>query len=90
MQRLRLAAVLVLAVLLAAQLTLHHHSLFPEPGTAAPTVCSVCAFGADSSTLPTPLFATILVILGVVAFTRDNPRAVVMPLATAGRAPPRG
>lgn len=85
-----MAAVLVLAVLLAAQLTLHNHSLFPESGTAAPTVCSVCAFGADSGTLPTPLFATILVILGMVALTRDNPRVVVVLLASAGRAPPRG
>jgi hypothetical protein len=90
MHRLRLAAVLVLAVLLAAQLTLHQHPLIPEQGGAAAPFCSICAFSADPGALDTPLFATILVVLGMVARTRDNPLAAVVSLATAGRAPPQG
>lgn len=90
MHRLRLAAVLVLAVLLAARLTLHNHSLIPETGGAAPMACAVCVFGADPGALDTPLFATVLVVLGLVAATRDNPVAAVVQIATAGRAPPVG
>lgn len=90
MRRVRLAAVLVLALLLVAQLTLHNHSLIPEAGGAAPLVCSVCVFGADPGSLLTLLFATILVVLGLVAIPRDRPVAVVLSLAAAGRAPPVG
>jgi hypothetical protein len=88
MHRLRVAAVVVFAVLLAAQLTLHNHSLIPEGGAGNPVVCSVCAFGADGGTFPTPLFAA-MVFLGLVAVRTHAiaPSAVLVP--TAGRAPPR-
>ena len=89
MHRLRVAAVIVFAVLLAAQLTLHNHSLIPEGGGAPPLACSVCAFGADRTTLVTPLFAAALVLLGLVAVRTHTPVASAVLITTAGRAPPR-
>ncbi|MEO8380860.1 MAG: hypothetical protein ABI779_14440 [Acidobacteriota bacterium] len=88
MHRFRVAAVLVLAVLLAAQLTLHNHSLIPESGSTTPLACPVCAFGADAGALDTPLFITVLVVLGTLIARSDVPLAAVVHLATAGRAPP--
>lgn len=44
--RLKLAAIVVLALLTAGQLALHHHSLIPETGASSP-VCAVCAFNSD-------------------------------------------
>lgn len=87
MHRLRMAAVVVFAVLLAAQLTLHNHSLIPEGGGAPSLVCSVCAFGADRVTVATPLAAT-LVLLGLVAVRTHTPVASAVLLTTAGRGPP--
>src|SRR5690349_11041401 len=89
MHRLRVAAILVLAVLLTAQLTLHNHSLIPEGGAAPPLACAVCAFGADSITLVTPLFAAAFVFLGLVAARTRTVVASAVVLATAGRGPPR-
>lgn len=77
----------VFAVLLAAQLTLHNHSLIPEGGGAPPLACAVCAFGADRVTVATPLAAT-LVLLGLVAVRTLPPVASAVPLTTAGRGPP--
>ncbi len=88
MHRLRVAAVLVFAVLLAAQLTLHNHSLIPESGSAPPLACSICAFGADRVTLNTPLFAAALVLLGLVTVRTHTPVASAVPVTTAGRGPP--
>jgi hypothetical protein len=88
MHRLRPAVIVVLAVLLAAQLTLHNHSLIPEGGGAPPVPCSVCAFGADRSALDTPLFAAALVLLGLIAVRIDKPALAARRAATTGRAPP--
>ena len=88
MHRLRVAAVVVFAVLLAAQLTLHNHSLIPEGGGAPPVACAVCAFGADRITVAIPLFAA-LVLLGLVAVRTHTPVASAVLITTAGRAPPR-
>jgi hypothetical protein len=88
MHRLRVAAVVVFAVLLAAQLTLHNHSLIPESGSAPPLTCSICAFGADRITLDTPLFAAALVLLGLIAVRTHTPVASAVLVMTAGRGPP--
>ena len=89
MRRLRIAAIVVFAVLLAAQLTLHNHSLIPEGGSAPPLACAGCAFGADRITLTTPLFAIALTLLGLIAIRRDAPLASAVLVTTSGRAPPR-
>jgi hypothetical protein len=87
MHRLRVAAVVVFAVLLAAQLTLHNHSLIPEGGGAPPLACSVCAFGADRIIVIAPVSAT-LVLLGLVAIRTRTFAASAVLITTAGRAPP--
>jgi hypothetical protein len=88
MHRLRVAAVLVLAVVLAAQLTLHNHSLIPEGGAGPALACGVCAFGADRVSPDVPL-AAALVLLGLVAACTHVAVAREVSIATAGRAPPR-
>jgi hypothetical protein len=89
MHRLRIAAMVVFAVLLAAQLTLHNHSPIPD-GVGAPAVpCAFCAFGADRITLDTPLFAAALVLVGEVDVCTHTPVASAVLITTAGRAPPR-
>lgn len=62
MHRLRVAAVVVFAVLLAAQLTLHNHPLIPEGGGAPPLPCAVCAFGADPASIAVPFVAATLAV----------------------------
>jgi hypothetical protein len=89
MHRLRVAAIVLLAVLLAAQLTLHHHSLIPEGGGGPALACSVCAFGADRSALDTPLLAAMLVLLGLLFVELEPAFASAVPIARTGRAPPR-
>jgi hypothetical protein len=89
MHRLRVAAVVLLAVLLAAQLTLHNHSLIPEGGGNPALACSVCAFGADRTVLATPLAAAILVFLGMLFLGQNAVFASVAPVLRTGRAPPR-
>ena len=89
MHRLRVAAVVVFAVLLAAQLTLHNHSLIPEGGGAPPLACAVCAFNADRITLETPLFDATFVLVGVVAVTTQSAAASAVLVTASGRAPPR-
>jgi hypothetical protein len=88
MHRFRLAAVLVLAVLLAAQLTLHNHALIPEAGGAPALTCAVCAFGADRGALDAPLFAAALVLLGSITVAAQTPVVTARRLVRAGRAPP--
>lgn len=89
MHRLRVSAFVVFVLLVAAQLTLHNHSLIPEDGGTPPLACSVCAFSADRTTLDTPLFAAVLVLLGLVAVRTHTPVASAVLITTAGRAPPR-
>jgi hypothetical protein len=88
MHRLRVAAVVLLAVVLAAQLTLHNHSLIPEGGGSPALACSVCAFGADKASLDTPLAAAVLVLLGSLVAEQDPPFASAAPVTRTGRAPP--
>lgn len=88
MHRLRVAAVVVFVVLLAAQLTLHNHSLIPEGGGAPPLACSVCAFGADRIALDTPLFGSAPIVLGLLVVRTHTPVASAVLITTAGRAPP--
>lgn len=89
MQRLRASAVVLLAVLLAAQLTLHNHSLIPEGGGGPALACSVCAFGADRSALDTPLLVAALVLLGLLFVEHEAAFPSAVPVARTGRAPPR-
>ncbi|HUR80768.1 MAG TPA: hypothetical protein VM733_08375 [Thermoanaerobaculia bacterium] len=89
MHRLRVAAIVLLAVVLAAQLTLHNHSLIPE-GVGGPALaCSVCAFGADRTSLDSPLPAAVLVLVGVLIVEPDVAIASAAPVTRTGRAPPR-
>lgn len=88
MHRLRVAAVVLLAVLLAAQLTLHNHSLIPEGGGGPALACSVCAFGADRSALDTPVALAVLVLLGLLFVEIQAAVASAVPIARIGRAPP--
>jgi hypothetical protein len=88
MHRLRVAAVVLLAVLLAAQLTLHNHSLIPEGGGGPALTCSVCAFGADRSALDTPAILAVLVLLGLLFVELEAAVASAVPIARIGRAPP--
>jgi hypothetical protein len=88
MSRLRPAVIVVLAVLLAAQLTLHNHSLIPEAGGVPALACGVCAFGADPGALDTPLFAAALVLLGLASVRADKPALAARRAAMTGRAPP--
>jgi len=71
MQRLRVAAVMLLAVVLAAQLTLHDHSLIPEGGASPALACSVCAFGADPARTSVPV-AGFLLVLAFLLVTREQ------------------
>lgn len=88
MHRLRVAAVLVLAVLLAASLTLHNHSLIPENGSAVAPVCAICAFGAHSAVLVAPVVAATLTLLGIVVIAAETPIASPTRITASGRAPP--
>jgi hypothetical protein len=89
MHRLRVASVVLLAVLLAAQLTLHNHSLIPEGGGGPALACSLCAFGADRASLDAPLTAVTLVLLGLVFVEHEVAFGSPLPVARSGRAPPR-
>lgn len=89
MHRLRVAAVLVLVVLLAAQLTLHNHSLIPENGAAVAPICAVCAFGAHSAILVAPVLLAALTLFGMVVLAADAPVASTVRIHATGRAPPR-
>ena len=88
MHRLRVAAVVLLAVVLAAQLTLHNHSLIPEGGGGPALACSVCAFGADRTELHTPITA-VLMLVGLLFIERDRIFASAVAVTQTGRAPPR-
>ncbi|HVG25666.1 MAG TPA: hypothetical protein VND45_16025 [Thermoanaerobaculia bacterium] len=89
MHRLRVAAVVLLAVLVAAQLTLHNHSLIPEGGGGPALACSLCAFGADGHALAAPVSIAALVLLGLLIIERQSAFASAIRVARGGRAPPR-
>lgn len=86
---LRVAAIVLLAFVLAAQLTLHNHSLIPEGGGGPALTCAVCSFGADRASLDAPLAAATLVLLGTLCVASGVPFASAAPVTRTGRAPPR-
>ncbi len=86
--RLRVAAVLLLALVVAGQLTLHQHVLIPDGHAAAPIACPACAFAADHAGLDTPLFSDALDFVGLLA-TAPAPTFASVVLFTSGvRGPP--
>ena len=89
MHRLRALAIAVLAVLLAAQLTLHNHSLIPEAGSSSPPPCAVCAFGADPASVAAPLPAFSLVLVFVLTAREERAFASAANLTLPSRGPPR-
>lgn len=88
MQRLRASAVVLLAVLLAAQLTLHNHSLIPEAGSGSPPPCGVCAFGADPATAAAPLLAISLVVVFLLSAREEHAFASIARRGVLSRGPP--
>lgn len=86
--RLRIAVVLLLAMVVAGQLTLHQHNLIPEAGSAATSPCPVCAFGADQAAIETPLFGDTLDFVGYVAVEPDQRVLSPLVLASGVRGPP--
>ena len=89
MQRLRLAAVVLLAVLIAAQPTLHNHSLIPEAGSGSPPQCGVCAFGADPASVAPPLLVVSLVVLFLLTAREEQAFAFAARPGVPQRGPPR-
>ncbi len=90
MHRLRVAALVVFAVLLTAQLTLHNHPLIPEGGGAPPLPCSVCAFGADPASIAVPLVAATLLVAFVLTPRELEAFASAARATTTTRGPPSG
>lgn len=81
-------SILLLALLVAGQLTLHQHSLIPESGGTAPVACSVCAFDADRLSLDSPVFYNTLEFLGVLADLQPAPVRSATRLIRGVRGPP--
>lgn len=84
--RLKLAAILLLALLTAGQLSLHHHNLNNESGSTA-IPCAVCAFSADVAALAVP-FAITLVLTGWVIGRAEQSGPWTLVLSLGARAPP--
>jgi hypothetical protein len=84
--RLKPFAVLLLALLTAGQLSLHHHSLNPETGQSL--TCGVCAFSADSVDTATPA-AIQLVVTATLLPATERPILSASPLALTTRGPPQ-
>jgi hypothetical protein len=85
-RRLKFAVVVLLALLTAGQLALHHHSLAPEDGSAK-LLCGVCAFRVDhvASALPP---AITLAVAAFLAPWAERATSSAVPLTTATRGPP--
>ena len=86
MPRLKIAIVVLFALVLTFEPVVHHHSL--AASGKAPTLCAVCAAGADRITI-----AVVTVVApAVVLFTLLAPRHVVVAidarLPLSSRAPP--
>ena len=84
-RRLKLFAVL-LALLTAGQLALHHHSLTPENGQGL--TCGVCAFSADQVDAAAPL-ATHLVLTAILLPSAADAPVSALQLVLATRGPPQ-
>ncbi len=85
-RRLKLFAVVLLALLTAGQLALHHHSLSPESGQGL--TCGVCAFSADHVDAAAPL-AIHLVLTAILLPSVDGTPVSAIPLLLATRGPPQ-
>jgi hypothetical protein len=85
-QRIKFAAVLLLALLTAGQLAVHHHSLTPEAGSTA-FVCGVCAVSADNSEPSLPVVAPLVVTSLLADVVEQAPESGVA-LTLGSRAPP--
>jgi hypothetical protein len=88
MHRLRVALLVLLAVVVAAQLTLHNHSLIPEGVGAASLPCAVCAFGADTAP-PTPAVGVALVVVFLLVAAAHSPFSSPLVAPVDSRGPPR-
>jgi hypothetical protein len=86
-QRLKFAAVLLLALLTVGQLAVHHHSLTPEAGSTA-LVCGVCAVSADTTDPSVPIVAP-LVVTAIVAEAVEQAPESANTLTVAARGPPQ-
>ena len=85
--RLKLASIVVLALLTAGQLALHHHSLVPETAGSG-LVCGVCAFSSDGVISGDPQAGSLVFLATVFPLTeRFVPSGV--PLASTTRGPPQ-
>ena len=92
--RLKLAILLLFAAVIAAEPTLHNHSLIPNHGdegaslTVQQTVCAACAIGAGGMVLAPPAVAAPLTVsYAVVAFlVLAVSKRLALPLPS--RAPP--
>jgi hypothetical protein len=85
--RLKFAAIVVLALLTAGQLALHHHSLLPESG-ASSLVCGVCAFNSDGAAANDLHVEALTFLADVLPLTQRFVRSAV-PLASTTRGPPQ-
>lgn len=83
-RRLKLAAVVALALLTAGQLALHNHPLVPD-STGSGLVCGVCAFSCDDSAAGDPKVESLEVLASLLPLTeRFVPSAVPLSLTTRG------
>jgi hypothetical protein len=85
--RLKLASIVVLALLTAGQLALHHHSLVPENGASSP-VCAVCAFKSDGVDADDLRVEGLSVVADVFPLAERFIRSAV-PLSPTTRGPPQ-
>lgn len=79
---------LLLALVVAGQLTLHQHALIPEHGGAGPLACAVCAFDADRIRIETPLFSDALGFIGFLVGIPEPSGAAVILFTSGVRGPP--
>jgi hypothetical protein len=86
-RHLKIAAVVLLALLTAGQLALHHHALTPEGGNTA-LVCGVCVFVADDAGPSLPP-AISLVVISVLTPAAECAAVSATPLALTTRGPPQ-
>ena len=84
MRHLRLI-VIALAVILAAQLVLHNHTLIPA---GAASTCSVCAFGADRTIAPPVVVAPLVLAYALPAVVPPT-TCSTLPRTITLRGPPR-
>lgn len=85
-RRLKLIAVIYLALLTAGQLALHHHSFGADEATTA-LVCGVCTFSADGIVTATPPAVPLVVPAHFLPIVERSDASSV-PLTETTRGPP--